>query len=429
MSEISEDIVELQEQNRQTAINNLKDAYGVVEKLVQKTYMNNEMDANSSLRNIRTDVSRLISEMGSKGLSTFSGKKGKLEEFYAAEDRFIDASVAFLDTVTSSISSRDSIDVFSLEGNLELFEKSLNSRIIIDKTILDEFRAQQAEIASTLDNGSQNALNSEEVEVETPGSFMGSASEIALPTKEKASPFGVKPAEHVSQSVLYGEDINEVSNHSDELDAETLSRLYNYFNILEHKYSHCHPEVSVDGRFIGDRKWTFEISDKCIRGTVKDGVFRSLLRLETCWHPEDNVKEMMQFVQSVANAVPREQFQSFCLVNSGWNEEIREWATSFMHPRLMLFLVELNTDSLIFNETVDSSINLLVWHNSDKKTESLEEKLQNFIEENEYFDAGDIAEETGLNIKGAEQFLQELVKRKKIIDVGFGTSKYTKSKI
>lgn len=428
MSKIPEEIIMLQEQGRQAAMNNLRDAHVLIEKLVRKTYMNNEMNANSSLRNIRSDVSRLLSEMGTKGFSIFNGRKGKLDDFYEAEQRFVDDSAAFLELANSSFLSQESVDVFSMETCLNQFEASLNSRIIVDKNILDEFKAKQMELDAVSDDMSVSDAGLLEKEAGNPGTFMGVASEKVLPSEKTVNPFGVTPSESAGRSIHKERPVPETSALSDKLDAETLSRLYNYFNRLERKYSIYRPEISNDGSYIGDRKWNFEVSDRCITGSVKDGVFRTLLNFETRWHPAEDAKEMMQFVQSLANAVPREQFRSLCLVSSAWNDEIKGWAKSFMHPRLVIFLYELDTDELIFNGSVDAAGKLYVWHNSDSEIASLEERVQEFIENNEYFDAKDIAGETGLNVRGAEKFLQELVNRKTIINIGFGTSGYTRSK-
>lgn len=429
MSKIPEEIIMLQEQGRLAAINNLRDAHVLIEKLVRKTYMNNEMDANSSLRDIRSDVSRLLSEMGTKGLSSFKGREGKLEDFYEAEQRFVDDSAAFLEFANSSFLSHGPVDVFSMEARLNQFETSLNSRIRIDKSILDEFKAKQMELDAVSDDMAVSDSGSLQKEAGNPGTFMGVTSEKILPSEKNVNPFGVTPSEGAGRSNHEERPVPGTSALSDKLDAETLSRLYNYYNLLEHKYSIYRPEISNDGSYIGDRKWNFEVSDRYIKGAVKDGVFRTSLNFETCWHPVENVKEMMQFVQSLANAVPREQFQSLCLVSSAWHDEIKLWAKDFMHPRLVIFLYELDTDKLVFNESVGAAGNLYVWHNSDREMGSLEEKLRDFIEDNEYFDARDIAEETGLNVKGAEKFLQELVSRKKIINIGFGTSRYTRAKL
>jgi|GEM_PF-2556128 len=426
MSKTPTDIQILQEQNRQAAIKNLKDAYGLIEKLVQKTYMDNDMDANSGLRNIRTDVSRIISEMGTKGLGNFDGKEGNLENFYDAEDSFIDNSAAFLETVNNSILSQDPVDIFLLETQLGQFEKSLNERILIDQNVLAELKDKETEAGLLNDNMGSDAASVEK-ETQGTGSFMGVSSEKSTPSEKFSGPFGIKSSEKPGISNEKQKTETEIISFSDEPDTETLSGIYNYFNLLEHKYSHNHPEVFHDGNYIGDKKWSFDVSDRRITGLVKDGVFRELLHFETYWHPLDDVREMIQFVQSRANAVPGGQFRSLCLVASVWSNEIKDWAKGFMHPRLVIFLYELDTDELVFNESVDAGRNLYIWHSSGRDVVSLEDGLQEFMDENEYFDARDIAEETGLNVKGAEKFLRELADRKKIISIGFGTSSYTKS--
>lgn len=405
MKDTPRDPASLQEQNLQAAIKDLKDTYNVIERLIQKTYIKNEMDANSGLRNMRNDISRLLTEMGSRGLSGFSSRPGKLEEFYAAEERFVQDSARLVEYADSLIVSQDPVDVFMLEGYLRQLEKSLNCRISVDKNMLSEFRSKQMET--------------------TPAP-------ASLPTPGPASgKNGISNAK-----VFMGVAYTDAASFSDqnrkcqwELEAVTLSGIYNYFNILEHKYS-CHrPEVSSDGSYIGDKRWDFELADKRITGTVRDGIFRTLLVFDTYWHPVDDVKELMQSVQSIAASVPKDQYLSLCLVNSEWNDQIMEWARGFIHSRLMLFLYSLDKDELAFNETTDAAIKFYAWHSSDRKVESLEEKLHDLMGEKESFAAEDVARVTGLSFMGAKRFLQEMTKKKVVIYLGFGSSMYTRSKL
>jgi hypothetical protein len=405
MTDTPKDPASLQEQNLQTAIKHLKDTYNVIERLIQKTYMKNEMDANSALRNVRSDISRLLTEMGSRQLSVFCARQGKLEEFYAAEERFVQDSATLLEYAGSLTTSQDPVDVFMLEGYLRQFEKDLNSRIAVDKNMLSEFRTKQMDTTvapaslHTLDPASGKSENA------TTKTFMGVAYADAPSCND------------------------ESRKCQEELEAGTLSGIYNYFNILEHKYS-CHrPEISSDGSYIGDKKWDFELTDKRITGTVRDGIFRTPLLFETYWHPVDDVKELMHSVQSRAASVSKDQFLSLCLVNSEWSEQITDWSRGFIHSRLMLFLYSLDKDELAFNETADAAMKLYDWHSSERKVESLEEKLHDLMKENESFDAEDVSKVTGLSVKDAERFLQALVNKKMVINLGFGTSMYAISKI
>jgi hypothetical protein len=58
----------------------------------------------------------------------------------------------------------------------------------------------------------------------------------------------------------------------------------------------------------------------------------------------------------------------------------------------------------------------------------LTEIVDQLIEEEEYFDLNDVMEYSGLNLSGAQKFIDGLVKKKVLIDVGLDSPKYTRSK-
>jgi hypothetical protein len=401
MTDIEEPL-KLQKQNIQDAIANLKETYAQVEKLIQRTYLMNDMDANSSLRFMRNEISRLIAEMGQNGLSNFNGQHGNLEEFYQIENKFIQGSKDLLDFATSLTITQQIIDVTQLENYLKQLEKDFNRRVSIDSNILFEFEGKKDELNVVANNSIEFNSMQDVIESGNDSSFNDSV--------------GTDP-------VICAED-----NRKEDIDANTLSKICSYFNILEHKYSCCRPEISNNGDYIADKKWGYEVSNKRITGTIKNGIFRNLLVFETYWNPTEDIKDLISSIQSCATNVSKNQYMSLCLVNCNWQPEIIEWCKGFMHSRLSLFLYSLDTDELHFNNDLDASMNLHTWHDSDTEVELLEVKLQKLAKENDYFDAKEVARFTGLNIKGSEIFLKELTARKIVVDIGFGTSKYTLSK-
>jgi hypothetical protein len=403
MSSVPSNLEKIQHENLQTSAKNLEDTYIIIEKLIRKTYENNDMDANSSLRNTKVEISRIISEINSKGLSNFYDNRGKLEDFYDKENKFVEISITFLNFAHDQLTSQNSIDIFALENYVRQFKDTFNNRIKVNKELLDEFNAMQTKEAEESDNISKSGTTLDKKEDLNNQKIMG------ITCTDEYKPV-------------------DKTGYAEELEASTISKIYNYFNILELKYSSYKPEISNNGDYIGDKKWNFEISDKRITGKVKDGLFKNPLVFDTYWSPIDNVKDLINFVQSKANSVPNNQFMSICLVNSQWNNEIKDWVQKYMHLRLMIYLYELETDYLVLNENIGNVKDLCIWHNADKEVEVLEERIKPLVEEMEYFSAENISEITGLNINGAQRFLKELINRNVIIDLGFDSSMYAKSK-
>lgn len=93
---------------------------------------------------------------------------------------------------------------------------------------------------------------------------------------------------------------------------------------------------------------------------------------------------------------------------------------------MTLFLYELQSGELIFNETSESAEYFEFWHSTDMQRVSLDEILNDFIDETEYFTANDVSNKFGLNANGAKALLGELVKKGIVVDVGLGDrTKYT----
>lgn len=409
---IFNDPQKVQQENRQLVMGNIRDLYAVVEKLIHKSYQKKEMEINFQLRNIRSDISRVLSEMSNNELDGFSGKKGTLEELYASEEVFVGSSLSLLELANSSLLSGD-MDVMLLESLLSQFEKAFNGRINIDKDILKEFKLKQMELSTESRVFSEVSPDLQN-------------SPASIPDHPVTSTVNdIEPESIISSNII---DDVEIGDADVELGVEKLSKLYNYFNILENKYSLYKPEISNGGNYIADNKWSIDVSDKWIIGVVKGGLFKTILTFETYWHPVDDLKELVNFVQNEANAVPKAEYKSICLVNSIWSLEFQDWVNNFMHPRSMLFLYELDTGILYYNDSVDSARYLAMWHNSENEPETIEDKLNSLLDGVEYFDASDLMVATGLNAKSADKLIKEMVKKNQIIDIGFGSAKYARPK-
>jgi hypothetical protein len=412
---------ELERQNRQEIIRNLNDVYNSIEKLIQKTYLNKETELNFQLRNIRTSASQLLADIKNKDLDSFSGKKGTLEEFYRIEGALLAESTKMNDIFSATVKS-DIIDIFSLDDLLESFKKEFNERINVDKDMLNEFKLKQMEASSAERLMSRDKKIPEKKEVNNTerGSINLTYGRSATPNKADST---------ILRSTDTKSAVKEQStnNRKQEINTETLSKLINYMNILEEKYSKYQPEVSFDGEYIGDKKWKVEVSEKYISGTVVRKMLLDAIIFETYWKPVDNLRNIMEFVQKEANAVPAGQYKSLCLLNSNWDGEIKKWAENYLHPRLVLYLYELGTSELIFNNSISNADRIKTWHNPETYR-TIESEIQPLIDRDESFEDTDVAELTGLSIDGTKKFLAAMIAENKIIDVGFGKSQYTKLK-
>lgn len=414
---------ELEQLNRQIMIRNLEDVYNSVEKLIQRTYANKEADLNFKLRNIRTSVSQLLTDIKNKDLDAFSGKKGTLGEFYRAEDVLLSNSSKMSETFTSTISSTDKIDIFLLEGLLDRFKKDFNNRIIVDKDILNEFKLKKMEISSA------DRVMSGEIQVSAKKKQKTQDKKgTGMITRKSGTSDVTKsimaPSFDAKENAEYG-----IRNEAkDEIDTNILSKLYNYMNILENKYSTYQPEVSFDGEYIGDKKWKVKMADKYISGTIVDKIIHPVIIYETYWHPFDDLRTIIDFVQKEANSIPGGQYKSLCLVNSKWENDINEWARNYVHPRLVLYLYDPGRDKITYNRNVKNADRTKVWHNLDTY-QKIENDIKNLIEQEDTFDESDVTDRTGLNTEGAKKFLSSMIAENKIIDVGFGTSRYSGVKI
>ena len=395
MTDNETDPSDLQQTNRQTAINNLRDTHAAIERLMNKTYQQQNVTASSALRQIRTKVTALLSDMENIDLDSFSGREGTLDEFYDNEGRFIESSTGLLKTAEDALESDESVDTYSIESLVDALEKNFNNRIILTKKHSQEYEKRKTESRSQ----SQSPK-------ETPDGKPDSSTPDAEPKTES-------PAWLDDTTKDY---------------ASLIPKLYNYINTLEQKYSNHRPNISNNGDYLGNKTWKVDLLDYGIRGTVKDGTFKIPLVFETYWHPLNSVLEAAQFVQSQANAVSKSQHKSLCLINDIWDNEIKEWAKDFVHQRMSLFLYELENDTLIFNDMPDIAEYFEFWHSNTISITPVEDEMKILIEKKEYLTVNDVMGMFGFNTKGAEAYLYDLMKKGEILDVGLDSPKYTKAK-
>jgi len=92
-------------------------------------------------------------------------------------------------------------------------------------------------------------------------------------------------------------------------------------------------------------------------------------------------------VQEEAEDVKKNQFECLCLVNTSWGKESKDFASRFNHPRLVLYLYELN-GGLVFNNENHAAKHYEFWFNKEQKQETVRERAQKFIGGQEYFREG-----------------------------------------
>lgn len=289
MTTYESDPEELQQTNRQNAISNLQEAHAIIEKLISRTHRQKDVTASSELRQIRSAVTSLQSEMENSDLDTFSTKKGTLDELYVAEKCFAQSSTKLLEAASVADESSDAIDTSSLDSAVEALRKSFNNRIIPTREHLDEYEDRMI------------------------------AAQEDIPEPDSDVQFNPAQAQDIGADVedewLEYDDETQETYDSHELETESLSKLYNYINILEQKYSRHQPEISSDGDYIANKTWKIDLSERSIRGVVKDGILKTPLVFDTYWHPIDDMRDAVQYAQSKASDVGKDQHKNLCLIS------------------------------------------------------------------------------------------------------------------
>jgi hypothetical protein len=224
---------------------------------------------------------------------------------------------------------------------------------------------------------------------------------------------------------LYVESMKKEEQGKKKTPEGTSPELNLYLNALQTKYANNRPELLHTGDYLPDAKWEYEAGDRNVTAKLSNGFSATPLLFEARW--QDSNGSIVEVVQEEAEDVKKNQFECLCLVNTAWGKESRDFAMRFTHPKLALYLYELN-GGLVFNTESSAAKHYDFWFNMEQKRETVREKAQKFIEMQEYFTAQDIAGELGMKGEGAEMLLEGLVKSGAVTDVSFKADKVKKYK-
>jgi hypothetical protein len=228
---------------------------------------------------------------------------------------------------------------------------------------------------------------------------------------------------------LYVESIKKEEQGKKKIPEGTSPELNLYLNALQTKYANNRPELLHTGDYLPDAKWEYEAGDRNVTAKLSNGFSGTPLLFEARW--QDGNGSIVEDVQEEAENVKKNQFECLCLVNTAWGKESKDFALRFNHPKLALYLFDLN-GRLVFNEESPAAKHYEFWFNTEQKRETVMESAQKFIEAHEYFTAQDMAGAMGMKIECSEALLFEHVKNGIVTDVSFKsdkTRKYTKAKI
>ncbi|MFA4957829.1 MAG: hypothetical protein WC556_12740 [Candidatus Methanoperedens sp.] len=228
---------------------------------------------------------------------------------------------------------------------------------------------------------------------------------------------------------LYVESRKKDEQERKKIPEGTSPELNLYLNALQTKYANNRPEVLHTGDYLPDAKWEYEAGDRNVTAKLSNGFSATPLLFEVLW--QDSNGSIVEVVQEDAEDVKKNQFKCLCLVNTAWGKESKDFASRFTHPKLALYLYEMN-GGLVFNMESPAAKHYEFWFNTEQKFETVREKAQRFIEGQEYFTAQDVAGVMGMKIEGAEMLLVGLEKNGIITDVSFKSDKvkkYTKAKL
>ena len=419
---------DLQRRNRIIVQEQLEQAYVAVDVLIRKSYSRHDMEATSLLRDLRGNINSLLPEIRSSGLDTFHRKKGTLDDLYCAEDSFISSSEKFNEAVNSSAELEKEIDVLSLQQLLTTLQRNFRERIPVSNDIIREFKVKSGidvftepfkETSSTL--GAFGIRKTGEIDRNSVSSASSTAGAFGIRREGSngKSPSGLSMGIHMgsSASMMIEPDGRELTPH-------LLADLYNYFNILEQKYSVNHPEISATDVYIGDRKWDFEKGDRYLKGNIYDNLFSRTLIFYTVFKPFDDLKQITECVQKEADKVPSGQYLSLCLIGVEWPEDMMEWTASFFHLRMSLFIYDIGTGTFCFNKDLKLSNRFAFWHNMDKETPKLYDRLLLLLKEAGSISIAEAAKQLELEEKSTAEYFKKLLKNGVLVDVGVGEHRY-----
>ena len=403
-----EEPAELQARNRKTVQEHLEQAYTAVDGLIRKSYTRHDMETTSLLRDLRSNINNLLPEIKSPGLDTFHSRKGNLDDFYVSEKRFVDSSERFYQAVNSF---SEDVDVFKLQQLLIPLQRNLRERIPVSDEVIKEFNIRTGiSVVSEPVKKTSATVKAfgicRDVSKNTGTSSTGQSMGISMGTS--------------SYNLIIEPDGRELAPH-------LLASLYNYFNLLEQKYSTNHPEISANDVYIGDRKWEFEKGERYIRGNIYDSLFSKMIMFYTVFKPFESLKQIAEYIQKEADKVPSGQYLSLCIVSIEWTEDIMKWAASFSHLRMSLFTYDLLTGAFCFNKDLKLSNRFSFWHNMDKEMPKLYDRLLILLQDYGSIGIAEASKELGLEQKSTAEYFKKLLKVGVLVDVGFGEHKYALS--
>lgn len=227
---------------------------------------------------------------------------------------------------------------------------------------------------------------------------------------------------------LYIQNMKKEEQEKKKIPEGTSPELNLYLNALQTKYANNRPELLHTGDYLPDAKWKYEVGDRNVTAKLSNGFKGTPLQFEARW--QDSNGSIVEVVQEEAENVKKNQFECLCLVNTAWGKESRDFATRFNHPKLALYLYELN-GGLVFNKESPAARHYEFWFSMEQKWETVRERVKKVIEGQEYFTVQDMAGTIGMKVEGAEVLLGGLEKAGKITDVSFKSDKvkkYTKTK-
>ncbi len=386
----------LYSENSQKLSEALSENRQALEMLIEKSHREGNVQGTADLRALRNRIGDFRKRMGGKNTAFSSNVASSLDEFYDAEQQMIAKSNSFSKTISQMLDGEIEIDAFKLTMSLESIERAIKARISVDPVLIGKYSASKQREAA------EKSKSPEPEVAEEPA--------VIIETKDESA--ASQPVETVEEK----------------LDTETLSVLYNYLNILERKYRDFIPEVSPSGDYLPSGKWKFSTDQRSVHAELKGGLFGSLLVMDSQWHQETDLRKMVEKVQGVARAAGNNEYRSMCFISNNWDSDIVEWAKSYTHYRLSLFLYSFESDEVVYNSENKYSDYLRFWHSPSMSGKiQLKDMILDLLEEKDSIDVFDLTSEIGLNKKGAQRLLDKLEKKGMLVDIGFGSPKYALS--
>jgi hypothetical protein len=209
----------------------------------------------------------------------------------------------------------ENVDVFAISDLVDKMDMGFSHRIELTNKNLSEYENRI---------GSKKQAEREEREIREKEQ---KEAEEKAPAEDKTEMSETFPSEIKTSSTDDIEDETSVPSDTqahtkkDELDTETLSKLYSYVNILEQKFEKQHPEVSYDGEYIADKQWKVELSKKSVRGSIKEGRFKTpMLIVDNYGKSIDDKRDIIEMIQAKASTIEQNQYMSLCFISSSWDQ-------------------------------------------------------------------------------------------------------------